>query len=93
MGYLYFGTQAISSGDAPVLGGLTLAYAGTGLASYFGSNMAPIFRLLNINAMSGIAAVMGIASLLSGNVHLVIMLLVALHSIDFAHGLSQSEKE
>ena len=36
---------------------------------------------------------MGLASLLSGNVHLVIMLLIGLHSIDFAQGLQQSQKD
>lgn len=81
--YIVLGGSAIISGAAPALGTLSVAYGTSGIVSYLGFTLAPIMRLLNINAVSVVAAGMGATAMLTGQINMTLLMLTVLHIIDF----------
>ena len=55
------------------------------MVSYLGFSMSPIFRFLNVNAISGVAAFLGLGAMFTGGVDLTLLLLTSLHIIDLVN--------
>ena len=78
IGYLYLGAR-VSPG---VTGALSLTYGVSGALGYFGLADAPIVRLTRVNAISGVGALLGLASIFSGGASLAMFALTMLHMFD-----------
>lgn len=83
MASLVLGGSAIASGTAPAAGALSVAYGATGVVKYLGFSLPPILRMLNVNAVAPVAAGIGAATMMTGQLDLTLLLLTSLHIIDF----------
>jgi len=71
------------------LGAVSLGYAASSLLGYFGLANAPIAKLMRVNAVSVVCAIMGICSTISSGLDLHIAMITVLHLFDAYQGASQ----
>ena len=86
LGYFYLGGSAVESQAMVPLGALTLGYATSSLVGYFGLANAPFARLMRVNAISVICAIMGACSLFSSGMDIHIAILTVMHIFDAFQG-------
>lgn len=92
MGFLYLGGSAMASGNKAV-GALSIGYGATGVVSYLGFSLSPIFRLLNVNAVSGIGVALGFGAMFTGGLDLTLLMLTALHIVDLVAATKEEIKK
>jgi len=68
------------------LGAVTLGYAASSLMGYFGLANSPIAKLMRVNMVSVLCAVMGIGSIASSGLDLHVAMLTVLHLFDAYQG-------
>lgn len=68
------------------------AYAASSLAGYFDLGTSPIIRFFRQNLISGVLAFAGLAQILTGNINLAIIALMATHLIDGSQAATQSSR-
>lgn len=90
LGYFYLGGAAVESQAMVPLGALTLGYAASSLVGYFGLANAPFARLMRVNAISVICAIMGLFSLFTTGVDIRIAILTVMHIFDAFQGATQT---
>ena len=88
LGFLGLGTSLIVSEDEDnvPLGAMTVAYGGSSLLGYFNMGNSPIAKMLRVNGISVIAALLGLLSIISGGGSMGIWLLTLLHVFDAVQG-------
>ena len=74
----YFGWN--TENTALTIGATT--YAASSLAGYFNLGTSPIVRFFRQNLISGVLAFSGLAQILTGNINLAILALMATHLVD-----------
>lgn len=89
--YLLLGGAAVASGSQ-LVGTVSLAYAGSGLAQYLGARLPPVLRAMSVNAVSGLGAIFGLGAMATGGVSLTLLMLTALHIIDLVCGVDESRE-
>lgn len=87
IGYLFLGAKCSGS-----VGALSLTYGVSGALGYFGLADAPIVRLTRVNAISGVGALLGLGSILTGGTSLAMFALTALHLFDLYQGAISEDK-
>jgi len=90
LGYFYLGGSAVESKAMVPLGAVTLGYAASSLLGYFGLGNAPIGKLMRVNMVSVLCAVMGVCSIASSGLDLHIAMLTVLHLFDAYTGAISS---
>jgi hypothetical protein len=91
--YFLLGGVTLGTGSGAAVGTLSLAYASTGLASYLGFRLPPTFKVMSVNAVSGLGAILGIVAMATGGVDLTLLMLTTLHIIDLICGADESRYE
>ena len=86
MGYFFLGGSAVESGAMVPLGAVTLGYATSSLVGYFGLANAPFAKLMRVNAVSVLCAIMALCSLFSSGMDIHIALLAVMHLFDAYQG-------
>ena len=86
IGYFFLGGSAVESQAMVPLGAITLGYATSSLVGYFGLANAPIAKLMRVNAVSVLCAIMGICSLLSSGMDAFLTILTVMHLFDAYQG-------
>lgn len=79
---LFLGSQVVAHTDSPNLGIVSLTYGTASLAGYFGLANIPVMRLARVNGIALVAAFMGIGSILTGGLDLMIFLLTVVNLFD-----------
>ena len=72
------------------LGVVTLGYATSSLVGYFGLANAPFAKLMRVNAVSVLCAIMALCSLFSSGMDIHIALLAVMHLFDAYQGAIQA---
>ena len=74
------------------MGAVSLAYAVSSLFGYFGLADAPVAKLMRVNMISVICAVIGVMSMLSSGMDLGVAALTAMHLFDAMQGASSNQR-
>ena len=84
-GYFYLGGVGVESGSYTTVGAVSLAYATSSLFGYFGMATAPIVKLMRVNMISVVCALMGMMSLMGG-MDMALAMLTVMHIFDAYQG-------
>ena len=92
LGFLALGGTEFATGEAAVVGGLSLLYAGAGLTRYLGFKLPPVIKAISVNATAAVGALLGAGAIASHGPSLNLLMLTALFIIDLIQGMQQEDQ-
>lgn len=92
-GYFYLGGVGVESGSYTTIGAISLAYASSSLFGYFGLADAPITKLMRVNGVSAVCAVMGLMTMATGGMDMALAMMTIMHMFDAYQGAINTERD